>query len=68
MNLVSLLKMCLPETSGRFWVGKNMSYLYSIRNVLKNGDFLSPFPLTYAVVYAKNFAISRIQVCEVECN
>jgi len=56
INLVSLIKMCPAETSNRFWVGKNLSGFYSIRNGLKIGDALSPFVLNYAVVYA----ISRI--------
>ena len=44
MNLVSLIKSCLFETSSKFWVGKYLSDLYPIRNDLKNGNVLSPFP------------------------
>jgi len=62
MNLVRLIKMCLPETSSRFWVGKNLSDLCSIRNGLKNGDSL----LLFTFIYAEDYAISRIQVSEVD--
>jgi len=54
--------MCLPETSSRFWVGKNLSDLCSIKKGLKNGDALTLFTFNYAEVYA----LSRIQVSQVD--
>jgi len=36
---VSLIKMCLPETSSKFWVGKNLSDIYPFRNTLKNENY-----------------------------
>ena len=41
-KLVRLIKMCLTETYSRVRVGKNLSELFPIRNVLKQGDALSP--------------------------
>jgi len=49
MKLVKLIKMCLNETYRRVWVGKNLSVMFPIRNGLKQGDALSPFPFSCAV-------------------
>jgi len=42
MKLVTLLKICLTETCSRGRVGKNLSDMFLIRNVSKQGDSLSP--------------------------
>ena len=39
-KLVRLIKMCLNETYRRVWVGKNLSDMFPIMNVLKQGDGL----------------------------
>ena len=38
MKLVRLIKMCLTETYSRVRVGKNLSYMFSIRCGLNQGD------------------------------
>jgi len=58
MKLVRLIKMCLTETYSRVWVGKNLSYMYPIRNGLKLGDALSPLLFNFAL----ECAIRRVQV------
>ena len=58
MKLVRLIKMCLTDMYSRVQVGKNLSDMFPIRNVLKQGDALSPFPFICAVEYA----IRRFQV------
>ena len=45
-KLVSLIKMSLTETYSRVRVGKNVSERFPIRNDMKQGDGLSPMPLT----------------------
>jgi len=50
--------MSLTETYGRVRVGKNVSDRFSIRNVLKQGDALSPMLFNFALEYA----IRRVQV------
>ena len=57
-KLVWLIKMCLTETYSRVRVGKNLSDMFPIRNVLKQGDALRPLPFNFALVYA----IRRVQV------
>ena len=57
-KLVRLIKMCLTEMCSRVRVGKNLSDMFPIRNVLKQGDALSPLLFTYALEYA----IRRVQV------
>ena len=42
MTLSGLIKMCLTETYNRFREGKNLSDVFPIRIVLKQGDALSP--------------------------
>ena len=44
--------MCLTETYSRFWVGKNLSEMFPIRNDLKQGDALSPLLFNFAFEYA----------------
>ena len=57
-KVVRLIKMCLTETYSRVLVGKNLSYMFSIRNGLKQGDALSPLLFNFALGYA----IRRVQV------
>ena len=45
-KLVRLIKMSVTETYSRFRVGKNVSDRFLIRNVLKQGDALSPIFFT----------------------
>jgi len=58
MQLVRLIKMCVNETYRRVRVGKHLSDMFPIRNVLKQGDALSPFHFIFALEYA----IRRVQV------
>ena len=60
MKLVRLIKMCLPETCSRVWVGKNLSDMLPFRNGLKQGDALSPLHFNFALEYA----IRRVQVSQ----
>jgi len=60
MKLVRLIKMCLTETYSRVRVGKNLSDMFSIRNILKQGDALSPLLFNFALEYV----IRRIQVIQ----
>jgi len=50
--------MCLNETYSRVRVGKHLSDLFPIRNVLKQGDALLPLLFNFALEYA----IRRVQV------
>jgi hypothetical protein len=52
MNLVRLLIMCPNEIYSRVRVGKHFSDMFPIRNGLKQGDNLSPFPFNFALEYA----------------
>ena len=52
MKLVRLIKMCLTETYSRDRVCKNLSYMFPIRNVLKQGDALMPLLFNFALDYA----------------
>ena len=60
MKLVRLIKMCLKEMCSRVQVGKNLSYMYSIRNSLKQGDVRSPLLFNFALEYA----IRRVQAIQ----
>ena len=51
-KLVSLIKMSLPETYSRVWVGKNVSDRFPIRNGMKQVDALSPMLFNFALEYA----------------
>jgi len=55
---VRLIKMSLPETYGRVWVGKNVSDRLPLRNGFKQGDTLSPMLFNFALEYANR----RVQV------
>jgi len=48
MKLVRLIKMCLTEMYGKVQVGKNLSHMFCIRNVLKKGDALLPLLFNFA--------------------
>jgi hypothetical protein len=58
MQLVRLTKMCLNETHSRFRVGKHLSGMLPIRNVLKHGGALSSLLFNFALEYT----IRRAQV------
>jgi hypothetical protein len=58
MKLVRLIKMCLNEAYSRVRVGENLSYVFPIRNVLKQGDVLSSLLFNFDLEYA----IGRVQV------
>ena len=49
MNLVKLMKLCLNETYSRIWGGKQLSDMFPIKNGLKQGDFLLPLVVNFAV-------------------
>ena len=48
----------MTETCSRVQVGRNLSDMFAIRDVLKQSDALSPLPFIIAVEYA----IRRVQV------
>jgi len=58
MQLVRLIKVCVTETYSRVRVGKHLYDMFPIKNVLKQGDALSPLHFNFALEYA----IRRVQV------
>ena len=58
MKLVRLMKICLTETYSRIWVVKNLSYMFPIRNGLKQGDALS----SLFFIFALEYTIRRVQI------
>ena len=58
MKLVRLIKMCLTGRYSRVQVSKNLSDMFPTRNVLKQGDALSPLLFNFALEYT----IRRVQV------
>jgi len=46
------MKVCLTETYSGVRVGKNLSDIFPIRNILKQGDALSPLLFNFALAYA----------------
>jgi len=48
-KMVRLIKMCLTETYSRFNVGKNLSYMFPIRNGLKPLGVLSPLLFNFVL-------------------
>jgi len=58
MNLVGLIKIYLNETNSRVCVGRHLSRMFNIKNVLKQGDPVSPLLSNFVLVYA----IRRVQV------
>ena len=51
MEMVRLIKMRPNETHSRFRRGKNLSYMFPIRNGLKKGYDLSPLLYNFALEY-----------------
>jgi len=60
MKLARLIKLNLTETYSRVRVGRNLSYMFRIRNGLKQGDLLSPLLFNFALEYA----IRSVQVLQ----
>jgi len=60
MKMLRVINLCLNETYSRVRVGKHLSDLFLIRNVLKQGDALSPLFFNFVLDYA----IMRAQVCQ----
>jgi len=52
MKLVRIIKMCLNKMCSRVRVGKQLYDMLPIKNVLKQGDALSPLLFKFAVEYA----------------
>jgi hypothetical protein len=52
MKLVRLIKLCQNETYNSVQVGKHLSDMSAVRNVLKQGDALSPLLFNFALEYA----------------
>ena len=57
-KLVRLKKMCLTKTYSRVRVGKNLSEIFPIRNVFKQGDGLSPLLFNFGL----ECAVTRVKV------
>jgi hypothetical protein len=57
-EMVRLIKVCLSETYSRVLVGKDLSVMFPIRNVMKQGDALTLLLFNLALEYA----IKRVQV------
>jgi hypothetical protein len=51
IKLVRLIEMCLTEKYSRDQAGKNLSYMFPIRNGLKQGDALMPLLFNFALEY-----------------
>ena len=49
MKLLRLINMCLNETCSRVPIGKHLSVMFPIWNVLKQGDALSPLLFSFAL-------------------
>jgi len=49
MKLVRLIKMCLNENYSTDRVGRNLSYMFPIKNTLKQRDVLLPWLLSFAL-------------------
>jgi hypothetical protein len=62
MKLVRLIKMRLNETCSEVHIGKYLSGMFPIQNVLKQGDDLSPFLSNFALEYA----IKKVQENQVK--
>ena len=58
MQLVRLMKVCLNETYSRVRVGKHLTNMFPIKNVLKQRDVLSPLLFNISLEYA----VRRVQV------
>jgi hypothetical protein len=51
-KLVGKIKMCLNETYSTVHISRNVPYMFSIQNGLKQGDTLSPLVFNFALKYA----------------
>jgi hypothetical protein len=60
MKLVMLIKMCINYSDNKVWVGKNLSYMFPIRNGSKRGDALLPSFVNCALQHV----IRRAQVIQ----
>jgi len=58
MKVVRLINMCLNQTYSRFRVGKHLSGMLPVRDVLKYGEALSPLFFNFSLEYT----IMRAQV------
>jgi hypothetical protein len=52
LKLVRLIKMYLNEACSRLQIGKHLSDRFSVNNILKQGDALSPLLFSFALEYA----------------
>jgi hypothetical protein len=50
--LIRLIKICLNETYSKFHIRKNLSDIFPILKVLKQGDVLWPFLSNFSLEYA----------------
>ncbi len=60
MKLVRLIKIRLNETFSRIRVGRHSSDMFPMKNVLKQGDVLTPLLFKFALEYA----IRRVEVMQ----
>ena len=60
MKIVRLIELCLNKTYNRALVGKQLSYIFPIKDCWKDGDVPSPLLFNFALVYA----IRRVQVIQ----
>jgi hypothetical protein len=58
MKLLRLIKMCLKETCGSVWEGKDLHDMFPVRIGLKQGVALSPLLFNFAL----GCAIRRVHV------
>jgi hypothetical protein len=56
-KVVGLIKMCLNEIYSRVRIGKNLFYMFTVQNVLKQEYSLSPLLFNFSLEYA----IRRVQ-------
>jgi hypothetical protein len=65
-KLVRLIETCLSETYKSVWIGKHLSDMFPIKNVLKHGDALTPLFCNFASEYY----IRRVQIYQdgLKCN
>jgi len=49
MKLARLIKLCLNNICSRVLIGKHLSDMFPIKNVLKQGDVLSPLLFNFRV-------------------
>jgi hypothetical protein len=60
IKLVRLIKMCLYKTSNRIRVYKHLYDIFPVKNVLKQGDALSPLLFNCALEHAiRSFQVNQ---------